>query len=167
MPYKPKMTLLPRSILSPLHEPLFDPKDGHGARSSHDAMILTKWKAAKAGDDGALADLLKIVVRENVAELKAAKGKEQWIRYGGGPYKIRSLIPPMTRLGMISSETVEVAPENSGHAIVTMRQKISLAPWFAEYAFEREGVKPEAVQAVVDWLADGGIQRPERWEGEY
>ena len=58
MGYKFKDNLLPRSILSSIHEPVFDPKDGHGARSRLDVIILRKWNAAKQGDDDELIDLV-------------------------------------------------------------------------------------------------------------
>ena len=77
MPSKPKYDLLPRSILSSLHEPLVDPKDGHGARSKHDLIILRKWEAAKQGDDEALIHLLKLIIRESLFELKGARKRGQ------------------------------------------------------------------------------------------
>ena len=167
MPYKKTYKLLPRSILSVLHEPVVDPRDGHGARSAHDIMILRKWNAAKKGDDDELIDLVKHIVREDLTTLKAARKQRQFCRTGGGPYKIRTLIPAMVRLGMIKAETVEVPPERDGCVTVTSRKKITFETWFANYAFGRAGVDPKAVENAMSWLAEGGIQRPRRGEGHH
>src|SRR6476620_4514509 len=123
---KPKYDLLPRSILSSLHEPLVDPKDSHGARSKLDLIILRKWEAAKQGDDEALVHLLKLIIRESLFELKKSRNKGQRIIHGGGSFKLRSLVPVMTRLGMITSQTVSVPPERDGYATVIERQQIQL-----------------------------------------
>ena len=168
MAYKRTLYRHPRSILSSLDEPLLDPKDGHGARSKFDVMVLKLWQLAQAGGkegDAALYELLDIITDDDLATLKAARGKRQRVTYGGGAYKMRSLIAAMTRLRMISVETVAVPPERDGFSTVTERQKISVCEWFAAYAFERPGVCRSAVEGVCGWLADGGIQRPERSEG--
>jgi hypothetical protein len=165
MAYKTTYELLPRSILSVLHEPIVDPRDGHGARSVHDIMILRKWNAAKRGDGDELIDLIKHIVREDLTTLKSARKQRQICRIGGGPYKIRTLIPVMVRLGMIKVETIEVSPERDGHLMVNSRQRITLEPWFASHAFERDGVDPQAIDQAKTWLANGGIQRPRRGEG--
>lgn len=164
MPYKTTYKLLPRSILSVLHEPIVDPRDGHGARSAHDIIMLRKWKAAREGDDDQLIDLVNHIVREDLTKLKGARKQRQFRYVGGGPIKIRSLIPPMRTLGMIKAETVEVPPERDGHVMVTSRQAITFEPWFATHAFERDGVDLNAVSDAKKWLADGGIQRPRRGE---
>ena len=164
MGYKFKDNLLPRSILSSIHEPVFDPKDGHGARSRLDVIILRKWNAAKQGDDDELIDLVNYIVRADLAKLKAARKRRQTRVYGGGPMKIRSLIPVMKLLGAITTETVAVAPEFDGFPKVTTRKKIHFALWFEAYAFGRPGVDAKEVEGVRDWLAKGGIQRPHRGE---
>lgn len=164
MAYKTRYHLLPRSILSVLHEPVVDPKDGHGARSAHDIIILRKWKAAKAGDDDELIDLVNFIVREDLTTLKAARKQRQVCTIGGGPLKIRTLIPAARALGMITAELVEVPPEDDGRATVTSRQAITFSGWFASYAFERNGVDPAAVEDAKAWLAKGGIHRPLRGE---
>jgi hypothetical protein len=164
MAYTTKYKLHPRSVLSVLHEPLVDPRDGHGARSAHDIIMLRKWKAAMGGDDEALLDLVNYIVRENLSTLKSAR-KQRQVRTIGGTLKIRTLIPAAKVLGMITAEVVEVAPERDGRIEVTSRQAITFRQWFATHAFEREGVDPAAVEHAKAWLAKGGIQRPRRGEG--
>jgi hypothetical protein len=164
MAYKTKYKLLPRSILSVLREPVFDPKDGHGARSAHDVLILRKWKAAREGDDQALIELVKHIVREDLTMLKAARKQEQLRTTGPGFLKIRTLIPAAKVLGMITTKTVEVPVEWDGRIQVTSRQAITFSDWFAKYAFGRKAVNPAAVEYATEWLANGGIQRP--WRGE-
>lgn len=164
MAYTTRYNLLPRSILSVLHEPVVDPKDGHGARSVHDVMILRKWKAATQGNDDALIDLVCIIVRENLSTLRAAR-KQRQVRTIGGTLKVRTLIPAAQVLGMITAETVEVPAEWDGRIEVTSRQAVTFAPWFAAHAFVRKGVDPVAVEDAKIWLANGGIQRPRRGEG--
>lgn len=163
MAYKTTYELLPRSILSVLHEPIVDPRDGHGARSAHDIMILRKWNAAKRGDDDELIDLVKHIVREDLTTLKAAR-KQRQVRRIIGHMKIRTLIPVMMRLGMVKVESIEVQPEWDGYPTVTSRQAITLAPWFADHAFGRDGVDQKAIENAKSWLAQGGIQRPYRGE---
>lgn len=169
-------TFRPRSVLASLHEPLLDPKDGHGARSWRDVMILQKWEAARKGDDQALIDLVKHIVDENLAELKAAKTGKRVARFGPGKsakpgtrsgdpqMKIRSLVPVMSLLRMISVETVTVTSERDGFAEVTRRQKIRFDAWFKEYALGRAGLDPKIVEGVQDWIDRGAIQRPYRGE---
>lgn len=163
MAYKTTHDLLPRSTLEVLHEPVVDPRDGHGARSAHDLIILRKWKAAREGDDEALMDLVKHIAREDLAKLKGARKQRQWRRIGAA-VKIRSSIPVMVLLGMIQVEVVEVPAERDGHAMVTSRKAVTFTEWFANYAFERSGVDPRAVDEAKTWLANGGIQRPRRGE---
>lgn len=164
MPYKTRYRLLPRPILSVLHEPLVDPRDGHGARSTHDIMILRLWKAARAGDDGALVDLVKHIVREDLSTLRAARKERQW-RVEECTVKVRTLIPAAKALGMVTTEKVEVPPEWDGPNQVTTRQAITFVPWFADHAFKRERVSAAAVDYAKAWLASGGIHRPYRGEG--
>ncbi len=152
---------LPRSILSALHEPLFDPRDGHGARSAHDVMILQQWRAATKGDDEALIALLKLIVRENASQLNAARNTEQLISLPGR-MEIRSIGPAMAALGMVTIETIDVPPEFDGANPTTTRKKIVFEDWFEEYAFGREGVDPAVVERVRDWIARGSIHRPDR-----
>lgn len=155
---------LPRSTLSVLHDPIVDPRDGHGAGSAHDIFILRKWAAAQKGDDDALIDLIKHIVREDLTKLKAARNQCEMRIVGGEPYKIRTLMVVMALLRMIKVETTEVPPERDGFVTVTSRKKITFEPWFANYAFERKGVDPQAVSHAKKWLDDGGIQRPRRGE---
>ena len=164
MAYKTRYELLPRSILSVLREPVVDPKDGHGARSAHDIMILRKWKAARERDDDALIELVKHIVREDLTTLQSARKRKQICRTGPGFLKIRTVIPVAKVLGMITTKTVEVPLEWDGRVQVTSREAINFSDWFTKYAFEREGVDPEAVEYATTWLAEGGIQRP--WRGE-
>jgi hypothetical protein len=150
---------LPRSVLSLLHEPLLDPKDGHGARSARDVMILQKWKAAREGDDEALADLVKLVFKENLAELKAARGAYRHIVVGRRQMKMRSLVPVMSLLKMVTVETIEVPPQKEGYATVTRRKRIPFEDWFEVYALERDGLDQRVVEGVRQWIADGSVQR--------
>ena len=155
---------LPRSILASLREPLLDPKDGHGARSARDIVILRKWAMAMKGDDDELLELLPLVFRENLAALKGARDTLRYIRRGVNNVQIRSVLPVMTLLGMIRAETVTVPPERDGFAEVTSRQKITFEDWFEEYALGREGLNEKTVADVRDWIARGAIQRPFRGE---
>ena len=150
---------LPRSVLSPLDEPLFDPKDGHGARSWRDVLILRQWKAAVEGDDEALADLASLVVKENLAELRRARGTTRVIGGKVRRQQIRTLIPAMEVLGMIKTETIEVAPERDKNATVTKRKRILFEERFLDYVFGREGLDPGCVAEAREWIANGAIQR--------
>lgn len=155
---------LPRSVLSSLNELLLDPKDGHGARSMRDVMILQKWKAAQEGDDDALIHLLKLIIRENHAQLKAARHTRQFVTVAGGRVQMRSLVPVMTVLRMISVENVGVPREYDGCFQVTSRRKIIFEDWLEHHAFDRNGLDPILVDKVRRWIALGAIQRPFRGE---
>lgn len=155
---------VPRSILASLHEPLLDPKDGHGARSARDVMILQQWQAARKGDDNELMELVKLIVREDLVKLKAARGSRQANVIGGVQAKMRSLLPVMSLLKMVDVEKVKVAPEYDGYCTVTLRDKVRFKEWFEEYALGRAGVDKTVVADVRKWQAEGGIQRPYRGE---
>ena len=152
----------PRSVLSSLHEPMLDPKDGHGARSERDVMILQMWKAARKGDDDILCALVELIVRESLTELKDARSTRRYIMLPGGNLRMRSLVPVMVMLGLISAEEVTVPPERDGYAEVTSLRKIMFADWFEDYAFNRPGVDPKVVEGVRGWIARGALQRPFR-----
>lgn len=153
----------PTSIMGSMHEPLFNPRDGHGARSTRDVMILMQWQAARRGDDDALRSLVKLIVDEDLAKLRGHY-KTTYVQKRWGEVEIRSLAPVMALLGMISVETVSVPPERDGYTTTSRRQKISFEAWFEDFAFDRKGVDPKAIEGTRDWLARGGIQRPYRGE---
>ena len=155
-----KVSPLPRSILSSLHEPLIDPRDGHGARSMRDVMILQKWNAAKKGDDDELVTLLRLIIGENLSQLRAAKRSKRIIALPAR-MEIRSVAPAMAALRMVTIETIEVEPEFDGANPATTRKKIIFEDWFEDYALGREGVDPKIVQHVRDWIARGSIHEPD------
>jgi len=167
--YKATDKPLARSILSSLHEPLYDLKDGRGAPTPHDVLILRKWASARNGGPDAkraLMDLLKFIFDENFAELKSGRQFQIRRRFGTSRLQTWSIIPAMALLKLVTVETVEVAPERDGHATVRERKKVLFTDWFDEYALGRKGISPDAVARVRAWQDCGSIQRPYRIHGE-
>ena len=84
MAYKTTYSLLPRSILSVLHEPVFDPRDGHGARSAHDIMIRVSGRRRRTAT--MTTDRSHQAHRSRgLREVKAARKQRQFRHIGGGP----------------------------------------------------------------------------------
>lgn len=154
---------LPRSVLSFMGEPMVDPRDGHGARSARDLMILSKWKAfIKDRDRSALIDLINLAGAHDELKLKAARNTEVIVTQGRTHFEFRALEPAMLLLGMATVEDIEVAPERDGYRTVTKRKRIPFEEWFAKYALERPDVDPAVVKGVREWIENGSIQRPSR-----
>lgn len=141
---------------------IMDPRDGHGARSWHDVIILQMFREAMKGDEAALVGLLHEIASDHQRSKKKRKTSPdndlEWIE---DQYAMRPLAPVMEVLGMITiTNTVD---EHSGKAA----DRVTLTDWFAEFVSLLSEVDQQCLEEVRTWLNTGGHQfyeQPEVWD---
>jgi hypothetical protein len=143
-----------------MNEPLIDPRDGHGARSASDVILLNKWNLALKQDRRAIIELVNLAGAHSQRKLKEARDTCVVTPCGIERFELRALAPAMTALGIAKVEEIEVPPERDGFRTVTTRKRIILEERFIDYALGRPGVDPKVVDGVRKWIAAGSIQRP-------